>query len=90
MWCIHTAAALEQRGIPTVTVCTEPFMGLAETQRKGLRMPDLPLVTVPHPNVGRSSEALLEVARMHADAVLRALAPALVEARVVTRLTRRG
>jgi hypothetical protein len=47
---------LEKSGIPTVTVCSNRFEVLAKATAKGLGMPDLPLVIVPHPIGGISAE----------------------------------
>jgi len=41
--------AMEQRGVPTVTVFSTAFADAARTQAAGRGMPRLPLVQVPHP-----------------------------------------
>ena len=46
---VHDAVRLERRGIPTAVVGTEPFIDEALEQARVLGMPDLRIVTVPHP-----------------------------------------
>jgi hypothetical protein len=46
---VHDAVRLERRGIPTAVVGTEPFLDEAIEQARVLGMPDLRIVTVPHP-----------------------------------------
>lgn len=43
---------LEGRGIPTVTVVTQPFISLARQKRGSLGLPELRLVGVPYPVCG--------------------------------------
>jgi hypothetical protein len=49
---------LEKRGIPTVTICTEAFVGLAREEAKNLGMPGLPLAIIQHP-IGGESETVM-------------------------------
>ncbi len=58
---------LEQRGVPTVTVCTHLFVRLGEVERRALGMPELPMAFAPHPlgclraeSVLAKADALLE------------------------------
>lgn len=46
---LHDVVALEGRGTPAVAIGTEPFLPEAEEQARVLGMPDLRLITVPHP-----------------------------------------
>jgi hypothetical protein len=46
---VHDAVRLERRGIATAVVGTEPFVDEAIEQARVLGMPDLRIVTVPHP-----------------------------------------
>jgi hypothetical protein len=46
---VHDAVRLERRGIPTAVVGTEPFLDEAIEQTAVLGMPQLRIVTVPHP-----------------------------------------
>lgn len=52
------AVALEQRGIPTVTFVTEPFVGAARSVARSLGLPDLPLVVIPHDYLVEDDDAL--------------------------------
>ena len=62
---------LERKGVPTVTICTDAFEGLAREESKNLGMPDLPLVIIKHPIGGeplsvihqRAEDALSQVIR---------------------------
>jgi hypothetical protein len=46
---VHDAVRLERRGVPTAVVGTEPFIDEALEQALVLGMPELRIVTVPHP-----------------------------------------
>jgi hypothetical protein len=46
---VHDAVRLERRGIATAVVGTEPFVDEAIEQAGVLGMPDMRIVTVPHP-----------------------------------------
>ena len=46
---MHDAMALENRGIPTVVVCTAPFVDSAHIHARVLGRPDFQPVVVPHP-----------------------------------------
>jgi hypothetical protein len=52
------AVALEQRGIPTVTFVTEPFVGAARAVARSLGLPDLVLVVIPHDYLVEDDDAL--------------------------------
>jgi hypothetical protein len=47
---------LEKQKKPTVTICSDRFEILARTTAKGMGMPNLALVIVPHPIGGISPE----------------------------------
>lgn len=64
-WSVHDAYELERRGIPTVTLVATPFRTLANVQRKGLGLDDLPFAIVPYP----MSAVSVEEARRRAIAV---------------------
>ena len=72
---VHDAVRLEQHGIPTAVVGTEPFLDEALEQARLLGMPDYRIVTIPHPVQLLTTEELLA----RADAVL---------GTIVSRLTR--
>ena len=42
--------------MPTVTLCTDAFIGLARDESKNLGMPNLPLVAIKHPLGGESGK----------------------------------
>jgi hypothetical protein len=46
---VHDVVRLEERGIPTVAVGTEPFVDEALQQARALGMPDYRMVLVEHP-----------------------------------------
>ena len=46
---VHDAVRLERRGIPTAVVGTEPFVDEAIEQAAVVGLPQLRMVTVPHP-----------------------------------------
>ena len=50
------AAALERRGIPTVTIVWDNFENAARTQARLQRLPGLALVVVPHRKGGETAE----------------------------------
>lgn len=43
----------EKKGVPTITLVTDQFQGLATAESNALGMPDIPLVVMPHPLGGR-------------------------------------
>ena len=57
---------VRRRGIPSVVICSEPFVRLGRTQAKVLGVPDLPLIVIKHPLGGL---ALVDV-QARADAAL--------------------
>ncbi len=60
---------LEKLGIPTVTLCTDPFMPMAYQERIALGMPDLSVVAVPHPLGGELAPAIHAKAEKIVDLV---------------------
>jgi hypothetical protein len=52
---------------------SESFLELADLARKGLGMPDLPLVTVTHPVADRTGEQIAEMARAAVPGIVEAL-----------------
>jgi hypothetical protein len=50
---------LEQRGIPTATICSTAFAGAARVQAAGRGLAELPIVEIPHP-MHTASRALIE------------------------------
>jgi hypothetical protein len=64
---------LEKKGVPTVTICTEAFVGLAREESKNLGMPDLPLAIIKHPIGGEPLGAIHQLADDALAQVIRAL-----------------
>lgn len=64
---------MEKRGVPTVTICTDEFLSLALAEARALGMPDLPIVTVPHPVGGLLPEHVEKKADQALKEVIRAL-----------------
>lgn len=67
---VHDAVRLERRGVPTAVVGTEPFIDEAIEQARVLGMPDLRIVTVPHPVQLLTREQVQELAERALDEVL--------------------
>jgi hypothetical protein len=63
---MHDVLAFEDRGIPTVLLCTEPFMNSAREHADAFGNPDYQGVRVGHPLASLRPEQ----ARDRADAVL--------------------
>lgn len=55
-WCVYDSIDLEKKGTPTATVNSDEFVRLGQSEARSLGMPDLPLITVPHP-MGDISES---------------------------------
>ncbi len=53
---MHDSIQLEQRGIPTIAICTEPFESGARAMAKLGGIPDYPFALIPHP-IGSLDEA---------------------------------
>jgi hypothetical protein len=69
---MHDVLALEERGVPTVLLCTEPFMNSARDHAAAFGSPDYQAVRVGHPLASlrpdqaqaRADEALTRVVDM--------------------------
>ncbi len=70
---IDDAVKLERLGVPTVTVITEPFQGLAAEFALRLGMPALTTVVLPHPVASRPESDLLDLTARVATAAAAAL-----------------
>src|SRR6185503_10792103 len=57
-WSVQDATELERRGIPTVTVCSAPFLKLGQAQAKHARMPSIPFVKILHPMATAASDTV--------------------------------
>jgi hypothetical protein len=69
------AAALEKRGVHTVTIVWDNFEKAARTQARLQAVPDLALVVIPHRQGGETAEDQ----RRKAEGALGAIAEALVQ-----------
>jgi hypothetical protein len=63
---MHDVLALEDRGIPTVLLCTDPFMNSAGDHAEAFGNPDYQAVCVGHP----LASLMPEQARVRADEAL--------------------
>jgi hypothetical protein len=63
-------SALHKRGVAGAVICSDPFRKLAETQRKVLGAPDMPLIMIPHPLGGLSMEQVAGRAEIAAPQVI--------------------
>jgi hypothetical protein len=59
-WSVQDAKDLERRGIPTVTICSAPFLKLGRAQAQTSGMPSIPFVKILHPMATASTEAVEE------------------------------
>lgn len=64
------AVNLERRGIPTVTVVTEPFTVAADTVARSLGMPDVPRVVIPHDYLSENTDAIAKKLEPLLDEIL--------------------
>ena len=67
---MHDGITLENRGVPTAVICTEPFISSGKAMSKIGGIPDYPFVVVPHPLGSLTAEALRERAALAAPDVL--------------------
>ncbi len=64
---------LEEKGIPTATVCTDEFFPLGKTEAAILGMPDLPIADIPHPMAGQAGDRVAKIAAEAVPEILRIL-----------------
>ena len=64
---------LEQRGVPTVTVCSHLFQRLGNVERRSLGMPDLPMAIAPHPIGGVAAETAIAKAEALFETIVEGL-----------------
>ncbi len=69
---VHDVADLEERGIPSVFVATEPFTSAREAQANALGV-DPAVVWLPHPIQDRTDEELRTLAHESVEAIVAAL-----------------
>ena len=64
---------LENRGIPTVVICTQPFLNSAHVHARTFGRPGFRPVGIPHPLGGIPAALVLERAESIVDEVVAAL-----------------
>ena len=64
---------LENRGIPTVVICTQPFLNSAHVHARTFGRPGFHPVGIPHPLGGLTSTLVLQRAESIVDEVVAAL-----------------
>jgi len=69
---VHDVANLEERGLPTVFVATEPFATAREAQARALGV-EPAVVWLPHPIQDRTDDELKALAAASVDAIIAAL-----------------
>jgi hypothetical protein len=67
---LHDAVLLEERGIPSTVLITEPFQTVVASNAAKLGVPGYHTLTVPHPIWGKDDEGLRELARTVVDAAI--------------------
>ncbi|MDE0300254.1 MAG: hypothetical protein OXN17_16585 [Candidatus Poribacteria bacterium] len=70
---MHDGAALEERGIPSVAICSEVFFAAGKVQAKALGYDDLEPITVDHPIQSLTSDQI----RNRANGIVKKIAAAL-------------
>ncbi len=70
---VHDMAALERRGIPTTTICTQGFMDAGREKAAMLGMPELRLVSIPFPFASLSPDEARQRGREAIDLIITAL-----------------
>ena len=65
--------SLENRGIPTVVICTDPFVHSATIHSQMLGRPDFEPVHIPHPLGGLDSEQIMQRAATLRDQIVAVL-----------------
>ncbi len=70
---MHDAMTLEGKGIPTVVICTGPFMNSAHVHARTFGRTDFRPVGIPHPLGGLKPEAVKERADSILDEIVAAL-----------------
>ncbi len=70
---MHDAMALENRGVPTVVVCTGPFLDSANLHARILGRPGFKPVVVPHPLGGLGPEQVAQRAAAAGEQIVAAL-----------------
>jgi hypothetical protein len=72
-WSLRDALEVELLGRPTVTLVSEPFKKLIHVEAEALGIPDLPVLTVPHPVATRTDAELTKWADGLFESVVKSL-----------------
>lgn len=67
---MHDGSVLEERGVPSVAVCTEVFFAAGKVQARVLGHSDLEPITVPHPIQSLTPAEIRERAEDAVDAIV--------------------
>ena len=70
---MHDAMTLEGKGIPTVVLCTDPFMNSAHVHARTFGRTGFRPVGIPHPLGGLKPEAVKDRAESILDEIITAL-----------------
>jgi hypothetical protein len=60
---LHDGISLEKRGIPTVVIVSEPFIGNANVMARLLGIPDYRYIALPHPISSLDRKGIDELVR---------------------------
>jgi hypothetical protein len=69
-WSLHDAVFFEDKGIPSVLLCSDEFAPLARAESVAKGMSGLPLAVVPHPVADNSAQEIHVKAQSIADEVV--------------------
>ena len=72
---MHDGAALEERGIPSVAICSEVFFAAGKVQAKALGYNNLAPITVGHPIQSLTADQI----RSRADGIVEKISAALMK-----------
>lgn len=72
---MHDGAALEERGIPSVAICSEVFFAAGKVQAKALGYDNLEPITVGHPIQSLTTDQI----RNRADGIVKKITAALMK-----------
>ena len=70
---MHDAMTLEGKGIPTVVICTNPFLNSAHVHARTFGRTSFRPVGIPHPLGGLNPQAVKERAKSILDEIVAAL-----------------
>ena len=70
---MHDGITLEQRGVPSAVICTEPFITSAKAMNRLRGVPDFPFAVVEHPIGSLTPEGVGECAKKALPQVLQLL-----------------